>query len=81
MIGKKYNPGKPNNRWGLSITSIDGGLHGIPDLTSLADWKSETGEVLKNHDLNVPTPVWEQCPTLKKTFRTLETLAGSMSFS
>ena len=63
---KKYNPNKPNNRWGLSVTSIDGGLHGIPDLTSLRDWELQTGEVIHNHDLNVPTPVWEQCPTLQK---------------
>ena len=36
---KKYNPNKLNNRWGLSITSIDGGLSGIPDLTSLRDYE------------------------------------------
>ena len=77
---KKYNPGKPNNRWGLSITSIDGGLHGIPDLTSLADWESETGEVLKNHDLNVPTPVWEQCPTLKKLLEPWKPWLGRCHF-
>jgi hypothetical protein len=66
---KKYNPNKPNNRWGLSVTSIDGGLHGIPDLTSLRDWELQTGEVIHNHDLNVPTPVWEQCPTLQKILK------------
>ena len=30
-----YNVKKPNNRWGLSITSLDGNLSGIPDLDSL----------------------------------------------
>ena len=35
---KRYNPKKAgNNRWGLSVTSYDGGLSGIPDLTSLLD--------------------------------------------
>ncbi len=62
---KRYNPKKPNNRWGLSVTSIDGGLHGIPDLTSLRDWEIQTGEQIHNHDLNVPTDVYKNCPTLQ----------------
>ena len=62
---KKYNPKKPNNRWGLSVTSIDGGLHGIPDLTSLRDYKIQTGQDIHNHDIVVPTDVWKQCPTLQ----------------
>mgnify|MGYP001161059121 FL=1 len=62
---KKYNPKKPNNRFGLSVTSIDGGLHGIPDLTSLRDWEIQTGEQIHNHDLNVPTDVYKNCPTLQ----------------
>ena len=45
-----YNTKKPNNRWGLSVTSIDGGLHGIPDLSSLRDWQTQTGQVIHNHD-------------------------------
>ena len=31
----KYNPRKDVNRSGLSITSIDGGVTGVPDLDSL----------------------------------------------
>ena len=62
---KRYNPKKPNNRFGLSVTSIDGGLHGIPDLTSLRDWEIQTGEQIHNHDLNVPTDVYKNCPTLQ----------------
>ena len=62
---KKYNPKKPNNRWGLRVTSIDGGLHGIPDLTSLRDYKIQTGQDIHNHDIVVPTDVWKQCPTLQ----------------
>ena len=62
---KKYNPKKPNNRFGLSVTSIDGGLHGIPDLTSLRDWEIQTGERIHNHDINVPTDVYKNCPTLQ----------------
>jgi len=60
-----YNTKKPNNRWGLSVTSIDGGLHGVPDLSSLRDWETQTGQVIHNHDINVPTDVWKKCPTLQ----------------
>jgi hypothetical protein len=56
----RYNPKKPNNRWGLSVTSLDGGLSGIPDLTSLKDWEHQTGEVLTNHDIVTPTRVWTE---------------------
>ena len=31
----KYNKRKNIDRWGLSITSLDGGLSGVPDLDSL----------------------------------------------
>ena len=37
---KPYNVKKPNNRWGLSITSLDGGLGGIPDLDSLSEYNN-----------------------------------------
>ena len=77
---KKYNPTKLNNRWGLSVTSIDGGLHGVPDLASLRDWELQTGEVVHNHDLNVPTPVWEQCPTLQKILEPWKPWLGRCHF-
>ena len=58
---KKYNPKKEgNNRWGLSVTSLDGGLSGVPDLTSLLDYEKQTGITLHNHDLNTPTDVWKK---------------------
>ena len=63
---KKYNPKKPNNRWGLSVTSIDGGLSGIPDLTSLRDYEIQTGQAIKNEDLDGPTPVLTESTELKK---------------
>tara|TARA_B100000941_G_C28282354_1_gene437172 strand:- start:62 stop:703 length:642 start_codon:yes stop_codon:yes gene_type:complete len=77
---KKYNPTKINNRWGLSVTSIDGGLHGVPDLASLRDWELQTGEVVHNHDLNVPTPVWEQCPTLQQILEPWKPWLGRCHF-
>lgn len=64
---KRYNPRKvENNRWGLSVTSFDGGLSGRPDLDSLLNYEQETGITLHNHQCNVPTLVWEECEELKR---------------
>ena len=77
---KKYNPKKPNNRYGLSVTSIDGGLHGIPDLTSLRDWEIQTGEQIHNHDINVPTDVYKNCPTLQSILEPWKPWLGRCHF-
>ena len=34
----KYNPRKDIDRWGLSLTSLDGEMSGIPDLDSLLEY-------------------------------------------
>ena len=62
----KYNPRKNINRWGLSVTSFDGGLSGYPDLDSLLNYEQETGITLHNHQCTVPTLVWEECEELKR---------------
>jgi len=66
---KPYNPKKPNNRWGLSVTSIDGELSGIPDLTSLRDYELQTGKKVQNIDLNVPTEVYKQSEELQNILK------------
>jgi len=64
---KRYNPRKiENNRWGLSVTSFDGGLSGIPDLDSLLNYEQETGITLHNYDCDIPTRVWEESTELKR---------------
>lgn len=64
---KRYNPNRTgNNRWGLSVTSYDGGLSGIPDLTSLLHYKQETGITVHNYDLKEPTEVWKQSEELTR---------------
>ena len=63
---KRYNPNRPNNRWGLSITSLDGGLSGVPDLTSLKHHEEETGIRLTNHDITTPTLVWEESEEVQR---------------
>tara|TARA_B100000925_G_C21976170_1_gene460233 strand:- start:95 stop:751 length:657 start_codon:yes stop_codon:yes gene_type:complete len=60
----RYNPRKNVDRWGLSITSLDGGLSGIPDLDSLTEYNYEQGNFntenfIKETDINVPTPIYD----------------------
>jgi hypothetical protein len=54
----KYNPRKNINREGLSITSLDGGLSGKPDLDSLYEYYFETGIAHSESDFNTKTPVY-----------------------
>jgi hypothetical protein len=61
----KYNPRKEIKRYGLSITSLDGGVSGIPDLDSLLEYNKEHNTQISEKDCNVPTMVAEEC-VLKK---------------
>lgn len=63
---KPYNVRKPNNRWGLSITSLDGELSGIPDLDSLYEYNLKHGTQFSNHDINTYTDVYYDSPTLQE---------------
>jgi hypothetical protein len=53
-----YNPRKSINRFGLSITSLDGKLTGIPDLDSLSEYNKENGTTYTERDFNKPTPLY-----------------------
>jgi hypothetical protein len=55
----QYNPRKNIDREGLSITSLDGGLSGRPDLDSLYDYYKTTGIVVKEKDFNIKTIVYD----------------------
>lgn len=55
----RYNPRKKIARYGLSITSLDGGVSGVPDLDSLFEYNKEHGTELQEMSFNVPTPVYE----------------------
>ena len=65
----RYNPRKPIDRWGLSITSYDGGLSGIPDLDSLGDYCIENNVSLEESDFNVPTEVYKQSRELQEILK------------
>lgn len=54
----QYNPRKNIDRHGLSITSLDGGLTGRPDLDSLYEYYKETGIRIDDLAINKKTPVY-----------------------
>lgn len=67
----KYNPRKENNRYGLSITSLDGGLSGKPDLDSVYEYNKENGTEWTERDFKTFTPAYEW-ESLKKCLKPFE---------
>ena len=68
---KQYNPRKPNNRQGLSITSLDGGLSGVPDLDSLFEYNKQNNTLISEVNINVKTPVASNISVIQPLFDTL----------
>ena len=60
----RYQPQKPNNRWGLSVTSLDGNFSGVPDLYSLRDYNELNGTQYWEADFKARTNVVEFIPEL-----------------
>lgn len=61
---KNYNPRKPNNRFGLSVTSLDGGYSGVPDLDSLLEFNKINGTEYKEEQFSQRTPIVDSIPEL-----------------
>jgi len=74
---KTYNPRKPNNRQGLSITSLDGGLSGVPDLDSLFEYNKQNNTNINEADINVKTPVASNISVIQPLLNTFDTLGRS----
>lgn len=54
-----YNPSKPNyNRYGLSLTSLNGEMTGIPDLDSLIEYNKKNRTNFKEGDFRKRTPAF-----------------------
>jgi hypothetical protein len=66
----KYNPRKNINRLGLSITSLDGGVSGIPDLDSLLEYNKEHNTSYNERDFKTKTPVYDN--ELKQVLNPIE---------
>ena len=67
----RYNPRKDVARYGLSITSLDGAVSGVPDLDSLYEYNKEHGTSYREYSFTVPTPVYEHVE-LKNTIELFE---------
>ena len=62
---RPYNPRKNYSRKGLSITSLDGGISGVPDLDSLREYNRENGTEYTEGDFVRPTPVFQALSSVR----------------
>ena len=67
----KYNPRKKIDRLGLSLTSLDGQMNGIPDLDSLYEYNRENNTSYSERDFKTFTPAYE-FETLKNIFSPIQ---------
>lgn len=73
----RYNPRKNIPRWGMSITSFDGEMTGIPDLDSLREYNIAHGTTLNEMSFTEPTPAW---PLVKPALGQFEPHLGRTHF-
>lgn len=60
----QYNPRKTNKRQGLSVTSLDGGFSGVPDLDSLREYNLENGTQYNESHFRARTSIVNYIPEL-----------------
>jgi hypothetical protein len=66
---KQYNTYKQGyNRYGLSMTSLDGGYTGIPDLESLSEYWRDTGIMHRDSSFKTRTPLSYEIPEIDELF-------------
>lgn len=63
---KQYNPRKSNKRYGMSVTSLDGGYSGVPDLDSLIEYNKEHNTDFHEKNFSVRTSITHDIPELNK---------------
>jgi hypothetical protein len=78
---KYYQPQKLGyNRYGLSVTSLDGGFGGEPDLYSLRDYAEMTGQQYTEIHFKKRTNIVEFLPELNKFLDFFEPALGRVHF-
>lgn len=55
----QYNPRKNIQRYGLSLTSLDGGMSGYPDLDSLKEYNELHNLEIEEIDIKTKTMAWD----------------------
>ena len=73
----QYNPRKDIPRYGLSITSLDGGLSGVPDLDSVKEYNTKHNLNLDESSFKEKTELW---PLVEKPLRKFENYLGRTHF-
>ena len=74
---QSYNPRKKGyNRYGLSLTSKDGGFSGIPDLDSLYEYNQLHGTQYEEMDFKKWTPLFKNSESLKETMQPFHNYIG-----
>ncbi len=74
---KPYNPRKAGyNRYGLSLTSKDGGFSGIPDLDSLYEYNKLNNTEFDESDFREWTPFFKNCKSLKSAMEPFHDCIG-----
>lgn len=69
---KHYNPRKPENpRKGLSLTSLDGQLNGVPDLDSLTEYNRRHKTDYREWSFTKPTTVLETVSSIRDPLKPL----------
>lgn len=64
----RYNPRKEILRWGASLTSLDGGMSGVPDLDSIREYNKENNTDYREKSFNVKTPLFRHFSFLDQHF-------------
>jgi len=78
---KVYQPHKPGyNRFGLSVTSLDGQYTGEPDLCSLREWQKMTGQSYNEMSFRKRTNIVQFLPELDEFLNFWEPNLGRTHF-
>jgi len=78
---KVYQPHKPGyNRYGLSVTSLDGGYSGLPDLASLREYNAINSTNYNESDFKRRTNIETFIPELKPLLDFFEPNLGRCHF-
>lgn len=78
---KIYQPHKPGyNRFGLSVTSLDGGYSGEPDLCSLREWYKIHNQMYTERDFIKRTSIVEFFPQVNELLDFFEPGVGRTHF-
>lgn len=66
---RRYNPRKPEiKRYGMSLTSLDGGTKGVPDLDSVFQYNALNDTGYRETDFRELTDIYQQLSALHKPF-------------